>query len=87
MTHTLMVMIMFFMFKQIQGFSKIGSFETDEIRWTYSFIQVLRLNDIMTKMLNYDGDYWWIVDNKEILLMVHRTERTQLGLMILLAKK
>ena len=29
----------------------------------FSFIQVLN-GWVMTKMVNYDGDYWWIVDNK-----------------------
>ena len=54
----------FYAFRQIQGFSKIGSFETDGSSDGPFIYTGFKPAWVMTKMLNYDGDYWWIVDNK-----------------------
>ena len=54
----------FYAFRQIQGFSKIGSFETDGSADGPFIYTGFKPAWVMTKMLNYDGDYWWIVDNK-----------------------
>ena len=54
----------FYAFKQIQGFSKIGSFTTDGQADGPFIYTGFKPAWVMTKMLNYDGDYWWIVDNK-----------------------
>ena len=54
----------FYAFRQIQGFSKIGSFTTDGQADGPFIYTGFKPAWVMTKMLNYDGDYWWIVDNK-----------------------
>ena len=54
----------FYAFRQIQGFSKIGRFDTDGNADGPFIYTGFKPAWVMTKMLNYDGDYWWIVDNK-----------------------
>ena len=54
----------FYAFRQIQGFSKIGRFITDGQADGPFIYTGFKPAWVMTKMLNYDGDYWWIVDNK-----------------------
>ena len=54
----------FYAFRQIQGFSKIGRFDTDGNADGPFIYTGFKPAWVMTKMLNYDGDYWWIVDSK-----------------------